>query len=154
MCAHWTILSYPIISSKYFVCCSPESGRWPTVGKYKVDVASLEFLALPELQVSSSEIFPGIVCPRGSCSKWYIASSLPDKWMLVVWKSWSQDLDQSVRSPFIIRIRGKTLYNSSWLIRSSKTQISSSLMKWVKWSCSVQHFSPLWWELWSPTSLC
>lgn len=30
---------------------SPESVRWPTVGKYKVDVASLESLALPELQV-------------------------------------------------------------------------------------------------------
>ncbi|KAM0919754.1 hypothetical protein ACQ4PT_007927 [Festuca glaucescens] len=31
--------------------CSPESVRWPTVGKYKVDVASLELLALPELQI-------------------------------------------------------------------------------------------------------
>ncbi|CAD6209399.1 unnamed protein product [Miscanthus lutarioriparius] len=30
---------------------SSESVRWPTVGKYKVDVASLESLALPELQV-------------------------------------------------------------------------------------------------------
>lgn len=30
---------------------SPESVRWPTVGKYKVDVASLESLAVPELQV-------------------------------------------------------------------------------------------------------
>ncbi|CAN6541400.1 uncharacterized protein LOC126605000 isoform X2 [Malus sylvestris] len=30
---------------------SPESLRWPTVGKYKVDVASFESLALPELQV-------------------------------------------------------------------------------------------------------
>ncbi|XP_038678694.1 cancer-related nucleoside-triphosphatase homolog isoform X2 [Tripterygium wilfordii] len=29
----------------------PESLRWPTVGKYKVDVASFESLALPELQV-------------------------------------------------------------------------------------------------------
>jgi len=32
---------------------SPESLRWPNVGKYKVDVASFESLALPELQVSS-----------------------------------------------------------------------------------------------------
>ncbi|KAE9450230.1 hypothetical protein C3L33_17870, partial [Rhododendron williamsianum] len=30
---------------------SPESFRWPTVGKYKVDLASFESLALPELQV-------------------------------------------------------------------------------------------------------
>lgn len=46
------------MASKFVVSCSPESVRWPTVGKYKVDVASLESLALPELQVSSSEIFP------------------------------------------------------------------------------------------------
>ncbi|GLT26908.1 hypothetical protein SLA2020_019460 [Shorea laevis] len=30
---------------------SSESSRWPTVGKYKVDVASFESLALPELEV-------------------------------------------------------------------------------------------------------
>ncbi|XP_052308792.1 uncharacterized protein LOC18099100 isoform X4 [Populus trichocarpa] len=30
---------------------SPESIRWPTVGKYKVDIASFEALALPELQI-------------------------------------------------------------------------------------------------------
>lgn len=30
---------------------SAESSRWPTVGKYKVDIASFESLALPELQV-------------------------------------------------------------------------------------------------------
>ncbi|KAG8662884.1 cancer-related nucleoside-triphosphatase [Manihot esculenta] len=30
---------------------TPESLRWPTVGKYKVDLASFESLALPELQV-------------------------------------------------------------------------------------------------------
>ncbi|GAY59397.1 hypothetical protein CUMW_194220 [Citrus unshiu] len=30
---------------------SPESYRWPTVGRYKVDVASFEAIALPELQV-------------------------------------------------------------------------------------------------------
>nr|KAJ0190803.1 hypothetical protein LSAT_V11C800401020 [Lactuca sativa] len=30
---------------------SVESIRWPTVGRYKVDVASFESLALPELQV-------------------------------------------------------------------------------------------------------
>nr|GMD56423.1 cancer-related nucleoside-triphosphatase [Ipomoea batatas] len=30
---------------------SPESHRWPTVGRYRVDVASFESLALPELQV-------------------------------------------------------------------------------------------------------
>ncbi|XP_052725901.1 uncharacterized protein LOC108335421 isoform X1 [Vigna angularis] len=30
---------------------SPESVGWPSVGKYKVDVASFESLALPELQV-------------------------------------------------------------------------------------------------------
>ncbi|GAB2251867.1 hypothetical protein Droror1_Dr00004714 [Drosera rotundifolia] len=30
---------------------SPESLRWPTVGRYKVDVSSLESLALPELQL-------------------------------------------------------------------------------------------------------
>ncbi|XP_002521720.2 cancer-related nucleoside-triphosphatase [Ricinus communis] len=30
---------------------TPESFRWPTVGKYKVDLASFESLALPELQV-------------------------------------------------------------------------------------------------------
>ncbi|KAK8446885.1 hypothetical protein SEVIR_9G557700v4 [Setaria viridis] len=40
--------SGPLASSKV---SSPESVRWPTVGKYKVDVASLESLALPELQV-------------------------------------------------------------------------------------------------------
>ncbi|KAJ1298951.1 hypothetical protein BS78_01G493600 [Paspalum vaginatum] len=40
--------SGPLSSSKV---SSPESVRWPTVGKYKVDVASLESLALPELQV-------------------------------------------------------------------------------------------------------
>ncbi|VVB18401.1 unnamed protein product [Arabis nemorensis] len=30
---------------------SPESMRWPSVGKYKVDIASFESIALPELQV-------------------------------------------------------------------------------------------------------
>ncbi|XP_066306161.1 uncharacterized protein [Miscanthus floridulus] len=40
--------SGPLSSSKF---SSSESVRWPTVGKYKVDVASLESLALPELQV-------------------------------------------------------------------------------------------------------
>ncbi|GFY87718.1 expressed protein [Actinidia rufa] len=30
---------------------APESFRWPTVGRYKVDLASFESLALPELQV-------------------------------------------------------------------------------------------------------
>ncbi|KAL6346092.1 hypothetical protein AAG906_025372 [Vitis piasezkii] len=30
---------------------SPESLRWPSVGKYRVDIASFEALALPELQV-------------------------------------------------------------------------------------------------------
>ncbi|XP_054775832.1 uncharacterized protein LOC129284392 isoform X2 [Prosopis cineraria] len=29
----------------------PESRRWPSVGNYKVDIASFESLALPELQV-------------------------------------------------------------------------------------------------------
>ncbi|PUZ43009.1 hypothetical protein GQ55_9G627500 [Panicum hallii var. hallii] len=40
--------SGPLASSKV---SSPESVRGPTVGKYKVDVASLESLALPELQI-------------------------------------------------------------------------------------------------------
>ncbi|XP_010695204.2 uncharacterized protein LOC104907880 [Beta vulgaris subsp. vulgaris] len=30
---------------------SPESSRWPTVGRYRVDVASFESVALPELQI-------------------------------------------------------------------------------------------------------
>ncbi|XAR73681.1 Nucleoside-triphosphate phosphatase [Bertholletia excelsa] len=30
---------------------SPESFKWPTVGRYKVDLASFESLALPELQI-------------------------------------------------------------------------------------------------------
>lgn len=34
-----------------FFIVSPESFRWPNVGKYKVNVASFESLALPELQV-------------------------------------------------------------------------------------------------------
>ncbi|KAM5576249.1 hypothetical protein ABKV19_007225 [Rosa sericea] len=38
----------PLASS---ISSSPESLRWPTVGKYKVDVASFESLAVPELQV-------------------------------------------------------------------------------------------------------
>ncbi|OIV92740.1 hypothetical protein TanjilG_00874 [Lupinus angustifolius] len=38
----------PLASSKF---SSPESLRWPSVGKYKVDVTSFESLALPELQV-------------------------------------------------------------------------------------------------------
>ncbi|RWW19187.1 hypothetical protein GW17_00016782 [Ensete ventricosum] len=49
----------PLASSKisrhnvtYLCDCSTESFRWPTVGKYKVDVASFESLALPQLQVS------------------------------------------------------------------------------------------------------
>nr|AFK41625.1 unknown [Lotus japonicus] len=33
------------------IISSPESMRWPSVGKYKVDVASFESLALPELQI-------------------------------------------------------------------------------------------------------
>lgn len=37
---------------------SPDSVRWPTVGKYKVDVQSFESLALPELQV---QIYPCFV---------------------------------------------------------------------------------------------
>ncbi|KAG9442958.1 hypothetical protein H6P81_018812 [Aristolochia fimbriata] len=32
---------------------SPESIRWPAVGKYKVDLASFESLALPELEVKN-----------------------------------------------------------------------------------------------------
>ncbi|KAJ0969085.1 hypothetical protein J5N97_021962 [Dioscorea zingiberensis] len=38
----------PLASTKV---SSQESLRWPSVGKYKVDVASFESLALPELQV-------------------------------------------------------------------------------------------------------
>ncbi|CAL0314270.1 unnamed protein product [Lupinus luteus] len=38
----------PLASAKF---SSPESLRWPSVGKYKVDVTSFETLALPELQV-------------------------------------------------------------------------------------------------------
>ncbi|KAF8405550.1 hypothetical protein HHK36_010457 [Tetracentron sinense] len=38
----------PLASTKY---SSLESLRWPTVGRYRVDVASFETLALPELQV-------------------------------------------------------------------------------------------------------
>ncbi|KAE9596811.1 hypothetical protein Lal_00007916 [Lupinus albus] len=38
----------PLASAKF---SSPESLRWPSVGKYKVDVTSFELLALPELQV-------------------------------------------------------------------------------------------------------
>ncbi|XP_020247282.1 cancer-related nucleoside-triphosphatase homolog isoform X2 [Asparagus officinalis] len=38
----------PLASSKF---SSSESLRWPNVGKYKVDVASFESLALPELQI-------------------------------------------------------------------------------------------------------
>ncbi|XP_076906811.1 uncharacterized protein LOC143563061 [Bidens hawaiensis] len=34
-----------------FINGSAESIRWPTVGRYRVDVASFESLALPELQV-------------------------------------------------------------------------------------------------------
>uniref|UniRef100_A0A5B7BK21 AAA+ ATPase domain-containing protein n=1 Tax=Davidia involucrata TaxID=16924 RepID=A0A5B7BK21_DAVIN len=37
---------------------SPESLRWPTVGRYRVDIASFESLALPELQVKEdSDLF-------------------------------------------------------------------------------------------------
>uniref|UniRef100_A0A2P2J6X7 AAA+ ATPase domain-containing protein n=1 Tax=Rhizophora mucronata TaxID=61149 RepID=A0A2P2J6X7_RHIMU len=39
----------PLASSKPI--SHPESYRWPTVSKYKVDVRSFESLALPELQV-------------------------------------------------------------------------------------------------------
>ncbi|KEH27624.1 cancer-related nucleoside-triphosphatase-like protein [Medicago truncatula] len=39
----------PLASSNF---SSQESHRWPNVGKYKVDVASFESLALLELQVS------------------------------------------------------------------------------------------------------
>ncbi|PRQ46564.1 putative hydrolase [Rosa chinensis] len=38
----------PLASS---IISIPESLRWPNVGKYKVDVASFESLAIPELQV-------------------------------------------------------------------------------------------------------
>ncbi|KAK9284190.1 hypothetical protein L1049_023359 [Liquidambar formosana] len=41
----------PIPAKASFANGSPESLRWPTVGKYRVDVASFESLALPELQV-------------------------------------------------------------------------------------------------------
>ena len=47
---------------------SPESLRWPSVGKYKVDVASFESLALPELQVS-------LISPEGlciACDKYFV----------------------------------------------------------------------------------
>ncbi|KAJ6736945.1 CANCER-RELATED NUCLEOSIDE-TRIPHOSPHATASE [Salix viminalis] len=33
------------------IISTPESTRWPTVGKYKVDIASFEAVALPELQI-------------------------------------------------------------------------------------------------------
>ncbi|ERN17200.1 cancer-related nucleoside-triphosphatase homolog isoform X2 [Amborella trichopoda] len=37
---------------------SAGTARWPSVGKYKVDVASFEFLALPELEVrEGTELF-------------------------------------------------------------------------------------------------
>lgn len=49
----WILLLRYVHAYHQALCsfCSPESVRWPTVGKYKVDVASLESLALPELQV-------------------------------------------------------------------------------------------------------
>lgn len=43
---------YVYVSCNYIdIHCSSESLRWPTVGRYKVDIASFESLALPELQV-------------------------------------------------------------------------------------------------------
>ncbi|KAF7829056.1 cancer-related nucleoside-triphosphatase [Senna tora] len=39
------------LASTNISSASPESRRWPSVGKYKVDIASFESLALPELQV-------------------------------------------------------------------------------------------------------
>ncbi|XP_070669922.1 uncharacterized protein [Malus domestica] len=44
--SRWTAVQLPSHPPPF-----PESLRWPTVGKYKVDVASFESLALPELQV-------------------------------------------------------------------------------------------------------
>lgn len=45
----------PLASNKI---SSAESLRWPTVGRYRVDVASFESLALPELQVKEdTELF-------------------------------------------------------------------------------------------------
>lgn len=41
---------------------SSESRRWPSVGKYKVDIASFESLALPELQVSRVSLLLFIGC--------------------------------------------------------------------------------------------
>lgn len=44
---------YVHVSCNYIdIHCSSESLRWPTVGRYKVDIASFESLALPELQVT------------------------------------------------------------------------------------------------------
>ena len=54
-----------------FINCSQEALRWPSVGKYKVDVASFESLALSELQVSDVLKFVmytlDITSERSSC---------------------------------------------------------------------------------------
>lgn len=38
-------------SHTFLYSLSPDSQRWPTVGRYRVDVASFETVALPELEV-------------------------------------------------------------------------------------------------------
>ena len=46
------LLTENIFASHTFLySLSPESQRWPTVGRYRVDVASFETIALPELEV-------------------------------------------------------------------------------------------------------
>lgn len=47
----WIYRTIPFISNTFLNYGSPESSRWPTVGRYRVDVASFESVALPELQV-------------------------------------------------------------------------------------------------------
>lgn len=51
-CCFTCLVSYLQTPAEVSHNFSPESIRWPTVGKYKVDIASFEALALPELQVS------------------------------------------------------------------------------------------------------
>ncbi|GJY56661.1 hypothetical protein Tco_0455776 [Tanacetum coccineum] len=55
---------YGLICVGIWGMISVESIRWPTVGGYKVDVASFESLALPELQ-SNKPLSATIPVPKG-----------------------------------------------------------------------------------------
>ncbi|CAL5324183.1 unnamed protein product [Camellia sinensis] len=94
-------------SLKHLLPCSPESFKWPTVGRYKVDVSSFELVALPELQIREGKsVFSTLKSQKVDTSR--IHSSTP---FYVFYSMLSQN--QMIQSPYVNLLLGLDAWSRS-----------------------------------------